>query len=207
MEYLQFWLGKKPEKKLMKCIESVRNFVTKGDIYTLIAERNFLKDSSINYIQYSDYLNELIKNERIKKLLDIIDKANYRTINTTKSDIIRYSYACNHTKVFYLDTDVKLKQVPIFDDNKVYFTLAGKEIRTTLDSFIFYNGNNTEFPKLILDRAIDLFFRKYERDQNINSKKTKAWIFNIINDVRIRKQIEKIDQSYFDHLANSVYED
>lgn len=202
MEFMQCWIGKKPKKILNDCINTVRSHITNNDKYTMISTTNFLNDTSVNWIPYEDYLNELTKDEKIKKFLSIIDKYNYKSINTTKSDIIRFKYASDNKDVLYVDTDVKLKSLPVFDINKSYFA-PNKNRRTTIDSYIYYNGNNTKLPKIILNKALDNLLESTNKGSKPTSIRTKAWAFIIFNNIVIRKQVEKIDHIHFEHLENT----
>lgn len=202
MEFLQCWIGRKPKKTLLDCIESVRKHVGSKDKYTMISTTNFLEDSSVNWIPYKEYLENLKLNKDVCNFIKVIDNYSYSSINTTKSDIIRFKYTSDNEDVLYVDTDVILKSLPAFDINKIYFA-PNRNRRTTIDSYIFYNGHNTELPQYILKKAIENFLDTYKSVHNITSVVIKSWAFMIFNNIMIRKQVEKIDRIHFEHLEDT----
>jgi len=193
MEFLQIWIGKKPNRKIMACIKSVRKQLRKKDTYTLISNTNFLEDDSINWIPYKEYIKKIKKDKITKDFWKYFNSHKYKAINTTISDVIRFHYAINHKNVLYIDTDVKLKSLPKFDNNQVYFSPHG---RKTFDYYMFYNGNNNDLFKKILESSI---YRVTEIE-NIDILKSKIWIFKTMIRSKLTNEIKKIDKEHYVHL-------
>jgi len=199
MEFLQVWIGRKPKKELMACIESVRSHVNSDDKYSMISTTNFLKDSSVNWIPYKDYIAELKKDEIKERMLNLVEFSKYKAIT---SDIIRLSYASVNERVLYADTDILLKDLPDFDDSEVYFAQHG---RFTLDYCLFYNGMNTEMIKELMDRAMIRFFERGNEVKNPSQGLMRHWIFNLLNFRKMRERFQKITKVHFEHLNNGGF--
>jgi hypothetical protein len=73
MEILQFWIGQSIPKNLLDCIKSVKKQVKKPNTYTFISDKNYFeKEPMVNFIDYKDFLNEMIKDQQIKNMMDTI---------------------------------------------------------------------------------------------------------------------------------------
>jgi hypothetical protein len=138
MNFLQIWIGNKPAKILMTCIESVLSQVTDKDTYTLIGTINFLKNNKkVKYINVNDYL---------KKYPEINMMGNIG--NSFQSDLIRFHYAYNNSNVFYVDCDVELEKINNNDFTKDLFSRLNS---CHYDIFMFYSPGKSELIKKLID--------------------------------------------------------
>jgi len=177
MEFLQIWIGRKPKKEILECIESVIDKVTDNDTYTLISSSNFMKDNpKVNWISYKKYIKEMLKDDKINK--------SWERIPTTidyhwcRSDILRFYYLSMNEDVLYVDTDVVLESSFDLQKSKTYFPKRG---RHAFDYYIMYGDKDTF--KDMLNRV------------TLNTR-TKPYFFGIVNHKRYINTYEDLPMSY-----------
>ena len=185
MKYLQIWHGEPFPEERIECIESVKRFIEPDDEYVFIGD----KENSNTVVLYDDYVNDVILKDSDKSLVDLWNYYD-KEIKEERGDIyayfnyIRFYYASKNDDVFYLDTDIYLKDFPDFKDNKPYF---GKAFSKIYDIYIFYSGKNKEFfNNILLDT------------QDIPPKKD---VLKNILTIYYRDKIVGIDDNYFDHRS------
>lgn len=191
MNYLQIWLGitsKVPSQIMLGYMNSIINRLGTNDTYTLISPRNFFRNNSkVNWIDSTKYISRILIDKKLQEVWNYI-----LTIDSTycyQSDIIRLYYLSKNINVFYVDCDIDLKEIPIFED-KVYLAQRGSQT----DHCLFYNGSNLTISMEILNYSIQSSFNIMEKDYSgINI----CWIINKLYKYRDRTSI--IEQKYFEH--------
>jgi len=102
MKYLQIWIGRKPKKEIIECMNSVLDKVTDDDTYTLISSTNFMKDNpKVKWVSYSKYIKEMLTDEKIKAQWESIPTDT--KYHWSRSDVLRFYYLSNNDDVFYVD--------------------------------------------------------------------------------------------------------
>jgi len=170
MEYLQIWIGRKPKKQIIECINSVLDKVTDDDTYTLISSTNFMKDNpKVNWVSYTKYIKEILKDENINNHWENIPVE--KESHWLRSDILRLHYLSNNEDVLYIDTDVDLESSFDLQKDKTYLPKHGKRL---FDYFIMY-GDKSLF-KDMFDRWMlsprGIMFGYVNHKRYINTYKT-----------------------------------
>lgn len=105
-------------------------------------------------------------NPRHKKFYDCIPQG--KKWHWLRADIIRFEYCSENEDVLYLDWDTKVNYVP---------GVKGVTWAPGYDYWAFYNGNDTESMKHIIEDGISAATRR----QNVSIKKT--WLLKHIKNV------------------------
>jgi hypothetical protein len=192
MNVLQIWLGSnKPSKIMMGYMKNIFSSMKEADTYTLISSLNlFPKNKKVNWINSDKYIKEMLS-DIDKSIIDLWDYLNGEIFEYIyKSDIIRLYYLSKNEDVLYLDTDIELKDFPIFLD-KVYMARRSLSL---VNHCIFYNGTNKEFSMRLLKEATFNSFNVIGKTYNcINI----YWILKLLD--KYINEIIAIDESFFVH--------
>lgn len=193
MNFLQIWIGDKPEKQILKCIKTVLNQVKETDQYILIAEKQFLKNDKITFININDYVtNELSKLPNVLKAYNLIPEQ----YKWAKADIIRFHFLSKFPNTLYCDTDIDLKCVPQFDETKIYFG----NLNRMFDCFIIYNGLQIIPFFDLLNSIVNKYNYMIERNKIVNDMH-RDWNFEIINKSPFSDKLTSIPSDSYKHLG------
>jgi len=201
MNFLQIWIGKKPNKKILKCMETVIDKVTDNDTYTLISNKNFLskiKTTNIDWINIEEYEFKMMKsNKIIKMIIEFCRLNDNHFYRSCRSDLIRLWEASRKNNLFYLDTDVELKKIPDFINNKIpYIAGIKRKRKIKKDYFIIYNNNNKKFFKELLSEIVNQCYYP-RRKRLIRCEINRMWIYN---ELQYKDKTMIIDNINFKHL-------
>jgi hypothetical protein len=194
MNYLQIWIGNKPSDEIIKYMKSVLSFVTKDDTYTLIAEKKWITNKKINFININDYVNEMNQTENIKEAWNNIP--NDKNFYWAKADLIRFHYLSKNENVLYCDTDIIL-HYSFQPEDKIYFG----NLSYFFDYFIMYNGTNLLFFQNLMDLIINKYNYMIKRGKINKTNLSHQWCWNIINLPNFRKLIHNIPDNVYEHVG------
>lgn len=189
MTYLIIWIGQEIDEARKKCIRTIINTTKESDKIIFISEKKFFKNSKITYIDYDNFVIDMLKDDEIiRNFWDII-KDNSK-LNYVKSDIIRFYYASKYEKIIYCDADIKLKKPIIIDDeNECYFAQNGR----IKNYCLFYNGIQLSEMKNFLQYCIHMSYK----NAHFHLFKTRLWMYRYLQD----KNYKVISTDYFEHLT------
>jgi len=179
MEFVIIQLGDYISKERLNCILSIKNKILPEDQFTFISDIDLFHDDKICLIPATKYLEVIRWGNTI---LDDFLKA-FVLPPENLADIIRFHYAALKDDLFYCDTDVLLKERPVFTGNKPCFTFD-------YDVNVFWTGfgNSNFFNELLYYPIKNEYWKKYYRASFIT---------------RLREQKEKIgivDKNIYEHF-------
>jgi hypothetical protein len=202
MNILQIWMGNKPDKQLLNCMSSVINNSGKNN-YILITESKWFnsykafKNKFIDYIDLNIFVKKMFNhNNNAKVVWDLIPSGSNN--NWARADIIRFYFLSQYLHTLYCDTDIKLKYIPKFDDDKYYF---GTYVKPYIDCNIIYNGNNINVFNNLFNACIDNYINTYKLFYGNIKYFPKEWAFQTFNKKSFRQHVSIIDPDCYEHLG------
>ena len=149
MKILQIWLNDTPpNSKRMGCIKNILSLAKKRDIEVLfISDVKISRSTVIKYISAKEYIKSMCEDKQLSFCVDEIRKRRLaeNIKNVLLSDIIRFHFLINNNDILYLDTDIKLRDIPQTIPEYTYLSKDG----TFINYDIMYNGNKDVLKKIL----------------------------------------------------------
>ncbi len=130
----QIWIGDKPEDR----IKYMKSVIDISDSYILFSNKNYFnKNKKIKWVDVNKVIHDLfLEYPELETVYNNLSIEN-------KSDLLRFYILSKFDNSMYVDTDVILNEIPLFEYVSVpYFS---KYKNKNADTYIIYNNNNKEF--------------------------------------------------------------
>ena len=132
----------------MGCIKNILSLAKKRDMEVLfISDVKISRSTVIKYISAKEYIKSMCEDKQLSFCVDEIRKRRLaeNIKNVLLSDIIRFHFLINNNDILYLDTDIKLRDIPQTIPEYTYLSKDG----TFINHDIMYNGNKDVLKKIL----------------------------------------------------------